>query len=240
LKNLNPQLLRKWEPTLKSGAIVYYCKTLLFNTMNNICVRLVALLMILDLQSIGQETLPVPRNIQSLYKEGTRSPNGKPGPNYWQNTADYTIRVNFNPVTLLVNGSASITYTNNSPDTLFEIVFKIYPNLYQKGSQRLSKVSPEDVNEGMQIDKFSITNSPVLTYSFNGTNMTVTIPPLLPKQKIVLDIAYHYTLNKGSHNRTGQVEPNSAFVAYFFPRIAVYDDIDGWNKNQYLRHTGVL
>jgi hypothetical protein len=86
----------------------------------------------------------------------------------------------------------------------------------------------------MMIDKISVSKSPVITYSFDGTNMTVTIPPLLPKDSIIFNIGFHYTLNKGSHIRTGRIEENAAFVAYFFPRIAVYDDIDGWNKNQYL------
>ncbi|HSU27229.1 MAG TPA: M1 family aminopeptidase, partial [Chitinophagaceae bacterium] len=44
---------------------------------------------------------------------------------------------------------------------------------------------------------------------------------------------YHYKINKGSHNRTGEIEPGAAFIAYFFPRIAVYDDIDGWDRNAY-------
>ncbi|HEX8357805.1 MAG TPA: M1 family metallopeptidase, partial [Segetibacter sp.] len=158
----------------------------------------------------------------------------KPGVKYWQNTADYIIKANFNPATLLIQGEVSVTYTNNSPDTLDEIVFKLYPNLYQKGAQRLTQIKPEDVGEGVAIDQLSIKNSPVLTYSLNGTNMTVVVPPVLPKASIAFNISYHYTLNKGSHTRTGQVEPNAAFIAYFFPRIAVYDDIDGWNRNQYL------
>ncbi|MCW3114091.1 MAG: family metallopeptidase, partial [Segetibacter sp.] len=80
----------------------------------------------------------------------------------------------------------------------------------------------------------SVTNSPVITYSIDGTNMKVMIPPMLPKQNLVFNIKFHYSLNKGAGLRTGQVEANSAFVAYFFPRIAVYDDIDGWNMNQYV------
>ena len=47
------------------------------------------------------------------------------------------------------------------------------------------------------------------------------------------DISYAYTLNKTSHIRTGQVDTGAFFIAYFFPRVAVYDDIDGWNKNPY-------
>lgn len=187
-----------------------------------------------NVYSHGQEALPVQVNIQTLYQQQTRSQDGKPGNKYWQNAADYTIAVNFNPADLLLKGSEKIVYTNNSFDTLLSIVFKLYPDLYKKGSERLSKIDPADVGEGMLIDRISVKNSSVLTYSVNGTDMTVTIPPLLPKDSIVFTVGFHYTLNKGSHIRTGQIEENAAFAAYFFPRIAVYDDIDGWNKNQYL------
>jgi hypothetical protein len=63
--------------------------------------------------------------------------------------------------------------------------------------------------------------------------MTVKIPTLNSKQKIHFDITYTYTLNKTSHIRTGQVDSGAFFIAYFFPRIAVYDDIDGWNLHKY-------
>ena len=66
-----------------------------------------------------------------------------------------------------------------------------------------------------------------------GTNMVVAAPEVLPKQKIRFKIHYSYMLNKSSHIRTGQVDTGAFFIAYFFPRIAVYDDIDGWNENPY-------
>ena len=188
----------------------------------------------LSIHSMGQQALPVPGNIQSLYVGGTRSMDGKPGKNYWQNTADYDIAAILNPATLLLKGAETITYTNNSPDTLFEIVFKLYPNLFKKGAERETSVQPEDIGEGMVIDGISVKNSPVITYSIDGTNMKVSIPPLRPKQQIIFNVKFHYTLNKSGGLRTGQVEENVAFVAYFFPRIAVYDDIDGWNRYQYV------
>jgi hypothetical protein len=160
--------------------------------------------------------------------------NGKPGKNYWQNTANYDINVLFDPLSLLVNGNETISYTNNSPDTLTNILFKLYPNLFAKGSERSTSVEASDVGEGVKIDNLTVTNSQVLTYSINGTNMSVSIPPLLPKQSMVFKIGYHYILNRGAGIRTGQVEENAAFIAYFFPRIAVYDDIDGWNRTQYV------
>src|SRR4029077_5673787 len=82
----------------------------------------------------GQNLLPTPRNIQKTYDKGTRSVDGKPGKKYWQNTANYDLKVNFDPVTRLITGVASINYINNSPDTLRQIVFKLYPNYYKKGS----------------------------------------------------------------------------------------------------------
>ena len=182
----------------------------------------------------AQEKLPVPLNIQQTFIKGTRSTNGKPGIHYWQNTADYTINIDFNPASLLLKGDVHILYTNNSTDTLKEIIFKLYPNLYKKGSPRMVSLEPEDVGEGMLIDKLSSTSNTVEKYTANGTNMTVKISPLSPAHTIDFTIDYHYQLNKGSHFRTGEIEENTAFIAYFFPRIAVYDDIDGWNMNQYL------
>ena len=188
----------------------------------------------LNFRALSQQVLPTPVNIQTLYAKGTRTFNGKPGSHYWQNTADYDIHADFNPADLLLKCSEKITYFNNSPDTLYSIVFKLFSNLYQKGAQRLAHIEPEDIGEGMKIDRISVKNSSVITYSLDGTNMVVNIPPLLPKDSIIFNIGFHYVLNKRSHIRTGQIEENAAFVAYFFPRIAVYDDIDGWNRNQYL------
>lgn len=184
---------------------------------------------------IFSQQLPVPLNIQSAYEEGTRSADGKPGKNYWQNTANYTLNINFDPQSRLLNGNVTIDYINNSPDTLYEIWFKLYPNLYKHGSPRGQSISKEDETDGVQIGEMSIDNikQDVSKLNISGTNMVVKIQPLLPGKKIQFNISYSYTLNKGSHIRTGEIDPNSDFVAYFFPRIAVYDDIDGWNKYPY-------
>jgi hypothetical protein len=201
--------------------------------MNTLTGSIVLALLIAGLQAVAQQ-LPVPRNIGEAYQKESRSRDGKPGRNYWQNTADYDVAAIYNPANLLLKGAETVHYTNNSPDTLFEIVFKLYPNIFKKGAERQMEIPADDINEGMVIDGISVTNSAVLTYSIDGTNLKVAIPPLLPRQNILFNVKYHYTLNKGRGVRTGQVEENAAFVAYFFPRIAVYDDIDGWNRNQYV------
>ena len=90
----------------------------------------------LVLSAAAQDTLPVPANIQSAYDKQTRSRKGGPGIQYWQNRADYDLAVSFDPASRLLNGTAVIVYKNSSPDTLRELWFKLYPNLYQKREQR--------------------------------------------------------------------------------------------------------
>ncbi|GAA3929774.1 M1 family metallopeptidase [Hymenobacter algoricola] len=198
--------------------------------------KLLAALLLLSAPALAQQNLPVPLNLQATYAKGTRSETGQPGPKYWQNTADYDLKVSFDPATRLVKGSVDITYLNNSPDSLRQIWFKLYPNYYQKGGARASSIKPEDVSEGVKIEQLSINGvaSDVDKLRIDGTNMPVSLRRALgPQQAAKVTVAYSYTLNKGSHMRTGEVEENADFVAYFFPRIAVYDDIDGWNRFAY-------
>lgn len=204
------------------------------------CSGLLALLLaVFSFCSQAQPKLPIPRNLLDTYAKGTRTEAGPPGPSYWQNTADYDIDIEYNPSTRRLSGTVDIVYQNNSPDTLRQIWFKLYPNIYQEGAPRMNHVAPEDTNDGVQIQQMSIGDQrfDVRQLPVDATNLPVPLrTPLPPKQAVKVAITYAYTLNQGSHNRTGEVEPGAAFVAYFFPRIAVYDDIDGWNRWPY---TGV-
>jgi len=199
-------------------------------------VALAALLALSCSASLAQAPLPMPRNLRATYDKGTRAPTGQPGPKYWQNTADYTIKVNFDPATRLLAGTVSIKYQNNSPDSLRQLLFKLYPNIYQKGAPRSGKFAAEDLSDGVKIERLAV-NGKVIDPSqlqIDNTNMTVPLRRVIgARQAAQVDITYSYTLNKGSHQRTGEVEPGADFVAYFFPRIAVYDDIDGWNRIAY-------
>ena len=183
----------------------------------------------------AQDTLTVPADIQHAFNNQTRSTTGAPGPKYWQNKADYDLNVSFDPNTRLVKGTANIVYRNNSPDTLRELWFKLYPNLYKRGVPSPKAIKPEDKGDGMIITSMKINKAAKDTATFinDGTNMHLPIEALMPGKSVTLNISYYYTLNKGSHMRTGQVDEGSDFIAYFFPRIAVYDDVDGWNKYPY-------
>ena len=192
----------------------------------------------ITLAALSQPTLKIPQHIQAAIDKGTRTTDGHPGKHYWQNKANYTLSVNFDPVNLLLTGKAEIQYFNNSPDTLTEIWFKLYPNLYKEGASNIRKIKPADISAGVTIKNMIVNgdeNIPVRRV-IDGTNMIVYTQAVLPGRTIFFSIDYSYVLNKGSHIRTGEIEPGADFIAYFFPRIAVYDDIDGWNKNPY---TGV-
>ncbi|GAB3571233.1 M1 family metallopeptidase [Hymenobacter daeguensis] len=192
--------------------------------------------LLLALPALAQPTLPLPRNLQATYTRGTRAESGQPGPNYWQNTADYDLNVTFDPATRRVAGTVAIQYQNNSPDNLDRLWFKLYPNLYQKGAPRSKSFAPEDLSEGMKIEQLTINGETfdVKKLAIDATNLTVPLrKAIAAHQSATVQATYSYILNKGSHQRTGEIEPGAAFVAYFFPRIAVYDDIDGWNRVPY-------
>jgi hypothetical protein len=197
---------------------------------------LLSLFSLTGLSVFAQQALPVSAEIQQAYAKGTRNITGKPGSKYWQNTAEYDLEIDFNPDSRLLRGTVEIVYKNESPDVLKEIWFKLYPNLYKKGTIRTSKIAEKDLGEGLKIKSMTVNGKNVSAGDIitEGTNMHIAIAGLAPGKSMRFKIDYQYDLNKGSHTRTGQVDEGSHFVAYFFPRIAVYDDVDGWNKYPYL------
>ena len=105
-----------------------------------------------------QNGLFVHRNIRNAYDKGTRSFDGKPGANYWQNKAQYTIEASLDPKKRMLKGHETVVYFNNSPDTLKIIRLKLTHDLYKKGGQRDAEVDPEDVDDGTKIESFKPQN----------------------------------------------------------------------------------
>ncbi len=195
--------------------------------------KLFSLLLFVALSANAQ--LPVENVFLKAYENGTRDVSGMPGKNYWQNTANYDIKINFNPLTRELKGIVEIDYINNSPQVLEELWFKLYPNLYKKGVARKSKFNERDLGDGVQITSILVNNKvkDIESLIIDGTNMHTAIPALETGKSINIKIVYSFISNKGSHQRTGQVDDGAHFIAYFFPRVAVFDDVDGWNKIPY-------
>ena len=187
--------------------------------------------------SFGQsQELPIDRNTQKAYLKHTRDLSGLPGKAYWQNRGDYSIDIRFDPKNRRVEGTVSIDYVNNSPDTLIELALKLYPNLYKANAMRNTSISSSDLSEGMQVSDVKVAGAQIEAKRqvIRGTNMFIKGLKLLPHGKTSLSMNFNYVLNKGSFNRTGQIDDGSFFIAYFFPRVTVYDDVDGWNQYAYL------
>ena len=189
---------------------------------------------------VFSQPLFVTRNMQHAYDNGTRSTNGKPGKNYWQNRGDYTINVSFDPKTLLVKGDETISYSNNSPDSLKKLIIRLYPDYYKRGVFRNDPIDEKDENDGVTIEFLEVGNDIISLDTskkqavHDQTNLIIHPKNLiLPHSTTTLAVRWHYTLNSGSQNRTGTIDSSSAFIAYFFPRIAVYDDVDGWDEWSY-------
>jgi hypothetical protein len=186
--------------------------------------------------SIFSQKLFTTTEVKNAYLKETRTMTGKPGKNYWQNRGDYTIHVNFDPGSNLLSGSETITYSNASPDTLKQLIMRLYPDLYKKGVARLSQIEEKDLNDGVSIDSLFVNDEHINGRNSLHKNTNLIITPesaILPHSKNKIEVKWHYTVNTGSPVRTGMVDSGSYFIAYFFPRVAVYDDIDGWDKWSY-------
>jgi hypothetical protein len=175
--------------------------------------------------------LYMPRNIAQAFRNGTRSPDGRPGPNYWQNRGHYEIAITALPPDRTVRGSEEITYYNNSPDTLRNPVIKLLVNIHKPGAPRMGGASADYLTEGVTIESFAINGQSVKwpgnarTFSWQRFPLTT---PLNPHDSVHLSFKWHYPLSVES-GREGMLDSTTYFLAYFYPRVAVFDDYDGWD-----------
>jgi hypothetical protein len=178
------------------------------------------------------QSLYMPRDIKAAFDKGTRSPNGRPGPNYWQNRARYDITVTAAPPARDIRGRETITYFNNSPDTLRQVVLRLIMNIHRPGVTRDGDAAPDYLTTGLVVDTLQVAGQtrPLPANQGLGTIQGVRLPrALAPHDSVKFAIAWHYPISLES-GREGMIDPTSYFLAYFYPRIAVYDDYAGWDR----------
>lgn len=173
-----------------------------------------------------------------------RGSNGLPGPDYWQNRADYAIRATLDPSSKTISGSVEITYSNNSPDALDVLWLQLDQNLYRDGSRgSLSRGgAPAGTTAGMALDAVSVivagreaTVAPLVS----DTRAQLRLEEALPAGgTATIRLRYHYVVPSESFGgRTGWLTSRSGdifSVAQWYPRMAVYDDVHGWDTLPYL------
>ena len=177
-----------------------------------------------------------------------RSASGEPGPKYWQNRSDYKINAILDTVTHKVSGDVEITYTNNSPDNLKFLWLQLDQNIYRqdsRGSATTTQAGGRWANtkftEGEVIKSISIDAAKPYTpkYVVSDTRMQVWLNDGLKGSgnKVKMKIAFEFTAPEYGTDRMGRLKTKNGTVyeiAQWFPRLCVYDDIQGWNTLPYI------
>ena len=190
----------------------------------------------LSMGTKAQSSLYIPRDMQKAYKKGTRSMDGHPGKNYWQNHGRYNITITAMPPDRNIKGTEQITYVNNSPDALNNLVLKLFLNIHKPGAPRMGGAQPDNLTSGVHIDAFTV-NGQTIKWQDNPflyTWQSFQLPkPLLPHDSVNLSFNWHYEISLQS-GREGMIDSTTYFLAYFYPRVAVYDDYNGWDRMSFL------
>ena len=178
-----------------------------------------------------------------------RSASGEPGPKYWQNHADYKINTSLNTETHSVTGNVEIAYTNNSPDNLKFLWLQLDQNIYKKdsrGSNTTTQTGGRWANggftDGSVIKSISIEfNGKTYTPKFNvsDTRMQIWLNDALigTGGKVKISVQFEFIVPEYGTDRMGRLKTKNGIVyevAQWFPRMAVYDDLQGWNTLPYI------
>jgi len=172
-----------------------------------------------------------------------RSADGAPGPDYWQNRADYQIAARLEPKTKTLSGVETITYTNNSPGALDVLWLQLDQNIYRPDSRASGGGRPRtQFTDGYALDAVEIESGGKFApakYLVSDTRMQVQLPADLKGGggKTRLRITYHYTVPGEFGGRTAwTATPHGEIydIAQWYPRMAVFDDVRGWDPLPYL------
>ena len=179
----------------------------------------------------------------------TRAATGEPNRGYWQNRADYKINASLNEITHEITGSVIITYKNNSPHRLPFLWLQLDQNLFNKDSRGQARMPAEgrsrygdaksNFNGGYKISSVKVNDAPVNDYLVTDTRMQVRLakPMAAAGEVMQIKIDYTFTLPAYAADRAG-IQPTKNgdifTIAQWYPRMCVFDDVEGWNTLPYL------
>lgn len=179
----------------------------------------------------------------------TRAANGEPNTGYWQNRADYSINASLNESTHEIKGTVTITYTNNSPHQLPYLWLQLDQNFFNKESRGSKKLpvgrdsrygdANSSFNGGYTISSVKVDNIASNDFLVNDTRMQIKLSkPMSPAGSVVkVTIDYSFILPDYGADRCGiQPTKNGEIfsVAQWYPRMCVFDDVEGWNTLPYM------
>ena len=179
----------------------------------------------------------------------SRAATGEPGVGYWQNRADYKIVVSLNDVTNEIKGSVTISYKNNSPHALPFVWLQLDQNLFKKDSRGSARLpvdgksrygdAKSEFEGGYKISSVKLVNDNTKAdYIISDTRMQLRLPkPMKAGDAIKIQIDYSFILPEYGADRCGIQKARNGdiyAVAQWYPRMCVYDDVEGWNTAPYL------
>lgn len=186
-----------------------------------------------------------PPGYQGAVEAGTRSADGRPGPEYWQQRVDYSIDVSLDPASARITGSEVATLHNNAPVPLPFIVVRLYQNVFSEGVQRNRSVA---LTGGMSIDRVVVDGTELRDlsgdpnadqqdpgYRVFGTLMVIRPPePPQPGATAEVGVDWSFTVSGGGGFRHGHLDNEIFNLAQWYPQIAVFDDVFGMDTDAYL------
>ncbi len=190
------------------------------------------------LRSQIERPIPYPLPESKAWKKalanGTRTRIGLPGPKYWTNRATYDIEAELDPATAKVEGHVEIEYRNRSPNPIRRIRIHLRQNLHKEGSvrNRFVEITGGVKTSNLRVEGKELPKGRVVT---RGTVMTIRLPKVLRpggKQRISMD--WEYRVPKAGAPRNGHEDFHVYWIAYWYPQVAVYDDLEGWVAEQYM------
>jgi len=205
-----------------------------------------------DVMSVGdiERPIPYPIEIPDAFREaidsGTRTTTGHPGGEYWQNEASYTLHASLDTLNHMIHGKADIEYTNNSPNRLNTIVVELAQNLHKEGTP---KKDITEITGGKDIQRITVNGSELAQttmqarwtsgasgYLINGTRLYIFPDERIDSGKSV-DLGFEWSFEipvQGASGRMGRSRGNLYMISYWYPQIAVYDDVTGWMDDSFL------
>ena len=172
-----------------------------------------------------------------------RSASGRPGPDYWQQRADYDLEATLDDAADTVTGTVRLRYTNNSPEALEYLWFHLEQNLFETDSRggpitgRAERSLADD--HGYRLGQITVDGRPV-TPVVTDTRMRLDLARPLAAAGGVAEVVIPYSFvipESPGTPRMGQLQTERGTVysmAQWFPRVAVFDDVNGWNHMPYL------
>ena len=200
--------------------------------------------------------VPLTDSIRRALDAGTRTLTGMPGPNYWQLQTDFAIAVRLDPATQTLTGTETITVHNNSPSALADLYLRLDHNIFRPRAYLAAPWLPAENTEGMVVTAISVNGEAVdlktpapggrgaaagRRLAASGLDQTLAritlAKPIAARSTATLEIAWHTRLPGGpgrGHRMTQRWDDTLFQPTQWFPRLAKYDDLHGWDTNIYL------